>query len=1023
MGSLEEYSADEFIGESAKDTDYTLEMMLAEFGDLIDEGALASEPTAVQNRDLNDEDLQLRLFEDLHVDMRWTNKFEGAGINTVGDLLGLDADSLLSLKGIGETAIEELEEGLRNKNLPMIESLSYYKPLGNATHGNMPNNRYALKPFPIEVTIDYISGPSSNLELDEWMQHFFGELPFIDGPEGNQIEKYDDIRLCDIPGLYELIPYPHNLYLGKLESVSSLLTSSLEHMITDFGFTSASSIVNCLICSIGDLNEHDEVLERYAADIKKNYPSELLCIPLAWLFPYLDDSLIQFGNVAGLFGENKSALSVYLAQSLEEALQRLFANNSAPYRIDALFMDAFDELNCGCDSRAKEIYIKRNGLGESRKTLEEVGQELDITRERVRQIESKTQGSFDPLKSERLLLLRMAMFSLAKEIGSAGTIDALCESFVAHGLFDADTDCVGFLELLPEYNINRTTESFVLSGYPCMNCDNAITVIEDIVSNNSCITHEEFFERVGCKHCEVETVLTISVFDRCKGVRVSSEYLGAPNNPIMRASLKPTSERALLHAILYEADRALSYDEMIDQVYQACGNKPSKNKVGSQVGSFPDCMLWGRGTYIHEKNAPYPEELLKIISDLIVDVFDVNQIPIVGVEGIYSKFADQLLEQGIPTHHALYSLLRRYSDPRLKLQEYPWICDASRIGERTSFAKYFYSILEDNNGFITDEHARTVADKTMAQSFALGGLAEYSPFVINANGGWYDIGAAGFDMEGIASLAEEVARDMRDNDIVSAVKVFEEYRERCFKYGVKSHDMLYYLVDMMEDNLPIEATRKPHFVKSEQKGLSAISVIRMYIEEADQPVSKDELYGEFITKRRLNLRGICGSLLVNKEIIDIGNDRYWSRSKLAMDDEFIETVEAVICEQISRSPSRRIANLFVARDSVIPSLSILPQPSGIAWNTSLLRTALSKGERFRLFGESNKCLVDLQDNPGVTDVESFFKALLNNEFYGWSSFESFANYCKAHSIHSHIEPKFFDAFSLIEADEGSIQTL
>ena len=128
----------------------------------------------------------------------------------------------------------------------------------------------------------------------------------------------------------------------------------------------------------------------------------------------------------------------------------------------------------------------------------------------------------------------------------------------------------------------------------------------------------------------------------------------------------------------------------------------------------------GRGTYIHEKNAPYPEELLKIISDLIVDVFDVNQIPIVGVEGIYSKFEDDLQTMGIPTHHALYSLLRKYGDKRLKLQEYPWICNAYCIGERTSFAKYFYSILENNNGFITDEHARVIAEKQWTQSFALG---------------------------------------------------------------------------------------------------------------------------------------------------------------------------------------------------------------------------------------------------------------------------------------------------------------
>ena len=477
MGSIEEYGADEFIGESAKDTDYTLEMMLAEFGDLIDESALASEPTTVQNRDLSDEDLQLRLFEDLHVDMRWANRFEGAGINTVGDLLGLDADSLLSIKGIGETAIAELEECLRKKDLPAVESLSYYKPLSNTIRSTMSDYSSALKPFPVEVTIDYISGPSSNLGLDEWRQHFFGELPYMDDPEGNLVEKYDDIRLCDIPGLYELIPYPHNLYLGKLESVSSLLTSSLEHMITDFGFTSASSIIDCLICNIGEFNELDEVLERYAAEIKRNYPSELLCIPLAWLFPYLDDSLVQFGNVGELFGENKSILSIYLAQALEEALQRLFANNSAPYKIDALFLDAFDELDCGCDSRARRIYIKRNGLGESRKTLEEVGLELDVTRERVRQIESKTQERFDPLKSERLLLLRLAMFNIAKEIGSAGTIDDLCESFVAHGLFETDADCVGFLELMPEYNIKRRLgHSFFRDIHACI----AITLLRSL---------------------------------------------------------------------------------------------------------------------------------------------------------------------------------------------------------------------------------------------------------------------------------------------------------------------------------------------------------------------------------------------------------------------------------------------------------------------------------------------------------------------------------------------------------------
>ena len=88
-----------------------------------------------------------------------------------------------------------------------------------------------------------------------------------------------------------------------------------------------------------------------------------------------------------------------------------------------------------------------------------------------------------------------------------------------------------------------------------------------------------------------------------------------------------------------------------------------------------------------------------------------------------------------------------------------------------------------------------------------------------------------------------------------------------------------------------------------------------------------------------------------------------------------------------------------------------------------MRTALTQSHEFRLFGEDGSCVVDLRENPDVVDTESFFRAVLDNEFYGWTSFDQFAAFCKAHSIHSGIEPEFFDAFSTIEADEGSIQVI
>jgi len=63
---------------------------------------------------------RLYLFDDLGVSQRWANKFSEVGIETVGDLIGKTEEELLRIEGIGNKAMEELKNGLEERNLLYI---------------------------------------------------------------------------------------------------------------------------------------------------------------------------------------------------------------------------------------------------------------------------------------------------------------------------------------------------------------------------------------------------------------------------------------------------------------------------------------------------------------------------------------------------------------------------------------------------------------------------------------------------------------------------------------------------------------------------------------------------------------------------------------------------------------------------------------------------------------------------------------------------------------------------------------
>lgn len=742
-------------------------------------------------------------------------------------------------------------------------------------------------------------------------------------------------------------------------------------------------------------------------------------IRLSWLIPKQDSEEYENKTIEDALAEEKESKSHKKAADAIGYLNSLWNLACQAESSAELIAQCLVDSNAKLNARSIKAFLQREATI-PKKTLQEVADHEGITRERVRQLESKASKSLNLKASNRFLPVRLVVLAAALDLGGAGTIDDLSSALEAAGL-PFEGALLAFAAISPDLEINKAGKTFSLKDLPCKNCAALKARVQQMVDSAELLDIEMFYSEVGCSKC-VLYPSAVWLESRFTGVGADERYIGSEKNPSAPSTRHPKkSERAIVRSIMFDADGALSYEEMVKEFQSRTGKPMSHARASSHVGSLEDCLLWGRGTYIHESKAPFPSNLIHQISNWIHDQFKERDIPILGVGGIFDHFGNELSSEGVPAQQALYSLLRRAEDSRLELREYPWVCDSLVIGDRTSFAKYFYWILEQNNGFITDAHAEAIAKRAMAQSFALGGLAEYSPFLINANGGWYDIEAAEFDMEGVASLARDVAARMRDNDIVSTVKVFEDNRERCLHYGVKSHDILYYLIDMMEDDLPIEATRKPHLVKSSHKGLSVLNAVRMYIKDSSRPVSIEELYEEFVTNRKLNRSGICASMIVNDDIIEIGKGVFWSRSRMNISDGFINEFDNAVADATMHS--RKIADLYYPREGLFPGYAGLPSIPNMRWSEELLVAVFSKSSRYKLLGEGYKCLVDRQENPGVFNAETFYHALLENEFYGWSTFGSFADYCNSRSIRKDLEPEFFDAFDTIQADEYSIEAL
>jgi hypothetical protein len=345
--------------------------------------------------------------------------------------------------------------------------------------------------------------------------------------------------------------------------------------------------------------------------------------------------------------------------------------------------------------RRRRVFMLRMGmLGSPRMTLEQIGELLGITKERVRQIINRLEHSGRQHIHQRKLrpLIKRAL-EIVKSRGGRIKNSTLVSLLLAHGpdgeLLRYATPFIEFLGTLRDWE------------------DAGLKVGENgVVFTNEFdgIIRQLSYEIVGIAKENADEVINKSLwsitFKSLKKMTSDWVNMKYPNEAILELSDTAIHDALLLcqeegkkrgdrvysnalwilrfgkvanvvEVILRHSKEAMHFSEVFSDLkaYRPDDDSLSERYIHAALGNNKNILLWDRGTFIHKKHMLAPSELINAMEEWILDKLG-KEVPFISVYGVYKFFERKCLEANIPNETALYSILKEASHPRIA---YPWV--------------------------------------------------------------------------------------------------------------------------------------------------------------------------------------------------------------------------------------------------------------------------------------------------------------------------------------------------------------
>lgn len=273
--------------------------------------------------------------------------------------------------------------------------------------------------------------------------------------------------------------------------------------------------------------------------------------------------------------------------------------------------------------READIITRRYGLDGERETLEQVGETLNITRERVRQIEKATliriKLSLDDGKNSLFNDVEMDIVKALHEMGRAAKVDDLAIKLTS----DSSSKTCATLTLLAELSSkmlltsenDRYYAAIILTGE---RDDRQIrkeidSIVKTLREHGKPVTLDELYRLVGGNYehpSEVGAIASIS-----KQITSLRDMWGLTKWP----SVNPRNIRDKIYVVLKENGQPMHFSEIARQVKSQNfhRNNVTEQAIHNELIKDDRFVLIGRGIYALAENGYKKGSITDVITELL----------------------------------------------------------------------------------------------------------------------------------------------------------------------------------------------------------------------------------------------------------------------------------------------------------------------------------------------------------------------------------------------------------------------